>query len=318
MDDNWRRIPQNCGYNEGMSAPQSLELHNAHIAIAGLGLMGGSLALALKSHVRKLTAVDLDAATRRAALEHRLVDEATATVADLGLGQDAVDMLVLATPVRGIMQIMEQLPGLLPRGCAVLDLGSTKGQVCAAMDALPPAFSAIGGHPMCGKETSGLGHAQEDLYRDQTFILCRTARTNRDLEQLALRMLQAIGARPLFLQPEEHDRLVAQVSHLPYFLAALLIQQSTEQADVDERLWEVSASGFRDTSRLAGSAPRMFYDIAETNRQEIVRVLRRHASFVEALIEILDGEAGAAGLEAWLQARHDEYRAYRTARGDRS
>lgn len=297
----------------GMLAQHRSELHSTHVAVVGLGLMGGSLALALKPHVRKLTAVDVDASTRRIALERGLVDEA---VADVEQGIDDVDLLILATPVRNIVEILRQLSRWLPQGCVVLDLGSTKGQICSAMDALPAGFSAIGGHPMCGKESSGLRFAQDDLYRDQTFVLCRTERTNEDTERLVLTLLGLIGAQPLFLQPQEHDRLVAQVSHLPYFLAGLLMQQSAERAVSNERLWEVSASGFRDTSRLAGSDPGMMRDIVETNRQEIARVLRRHAALVDTLIEIVDGEV-SADLHTWLQARQDEYFAYRAARRDR-
>lgn len=295
-----------------MSGNKILGLHSAHVAIVGLGLMGGSLALALRPHVQRLTAVEVDAATRRMALEADVVDDA---VAEIGEEIGAVDLLVLALPVGGILNMLEQLPGTLSRECVVMDLGSTKGQICAAMNDLPPRFSAIGGHPMCGKESSGLHHAQEDLYRDQTFILCRTRRTNETSLRLARAMLDLIGAKPLFLQAQVHDRLVAQVSHLPYLLAALLMQQSTEQAVSEERMWQVSASGFRDTSRLAGSEPAMIGDIVETNHAEIVRALRRHASLVEALLEILSGEANT-DLDTWLRARQNEYLAYRAARRD--
>lgn len=296
-----------------MTAHQVPELTHAHVAIVGLGLMGGSLALALRPHVRKLTAVDVDADTRRMALERRMVDEA---LADVQEGIADADIVILATPVRTILAILAQLPRWRSQGCIVIDLGSTKGRICAAMDALPPEFAAIGGHPMCGKESSGLSFAQENLYRDETFILCRTRRTKEHTERLILSMLERIGAKPLFLPAEEHDRLVALVSHLPYFLAAFLMQQNAQAAASEGRLWEVSASGFRDTARLSGSQPRMLHDIVETNRVEILGVLRRHVSHVESLIKIVAEQEDAA-LRDWLQARQAEYDAYRRALRDR-
>ena len=289
-------------------APE-LELQDAHVTIVGLGLMGGSLALGLKSHVRKLTAVELDRHTRRMARERDIVQEVTV---DLRQGTAEADVIILATPVGAIRQIVEQLPHWRSRGCYLLDLGSTKRRICAAMDAMPRDFVAMGGHPMCGKESSGLAFAEETLYEGQTFVLCRTKRTNEALEYLALSMLDAVGAVPLFLEAEEHDRLVAKVSHLPYFISALLMQQAAAGAEQEKDLWSLSASGFRDTSRLAGSDPLMLYDIVETNRDAILRELRRYSTDFQEVIAMLDSDDDAS-LRVWLKARQDEHRRYRRA-----
>lgn len=297
-----------------MNDRQTSELRNTQVTIVGLGLMGGSLALALKPYVTAITAVDVDEATRRMALDQGLVDRAVADVAE-GVGE--ADLVVLATPVGAILEMIEELPRRRPDGCIVLDLGSTKRQICEAMEAMPTQFEAMGGHPMCGKESSGLPLAEAGLYRNQTFVLCRTGRSGEGAEQLILSLLARIGAKPLFLMPQEHDRLVAQVSHLPYFLAALLMQQAARAAEGDENVWKVSASGFRDTSRLSGSEPKMFRDIVATNRREILQVLRRHAADVDLLIELIEGE-GDGPLWAWLRARQEESRSYRRAVGDRS
>lgn len=308
------RILVDCGYNGGMDDRQMSELRSMQVTIIGLGLMGGSLALALKPHVATITAVDVDADTRRIALDQGLVDRAVTDVVE-GIGE--ADLVVLATPVRTILETIERLPRGRPDGCIVLDLGSTKRHICAAMEALPARFEAIGGHPMCGKESSGLRLAEADLYRNQTFVLCRTRRTREGAERLILSLLAKIGAEPLFLKPQEHDRLVAQVSHLPYFLASLLMQQGARAAEGNENVWKVSASGFRDASRLSGSEPQMFRDIVATNRREILQVLRRHAADVDQLIELIEGE-GDEPLWAWLRARQEEFRSYRRALGDRS
>lgn len=307
------RIPAKCRYNEGMSASQPSQLRNKRICIVGLGLMGGSLALALRPHTHRLTAVERDEDTRRQALNRGIVDEATD---NLQAGVRRADVVVLATPVSAILEILARLPDWRRDGCTVLDLGSTKREICAAMERLPSSFGAIGGHPMCGKETSGLAHAEVDLYRDQMFVLCRTVRTDEPTEAIVLGMMRVIGARPLFLQPEAHDRLVATASHLPYFLSALLMQQAAEVGQGEKALWSVSASGFRDTARLSGSSAHMFKDIIQTNREPILQALMRHADELEALIALLKSDDDGA-LGDWLRARQQEYESYRSARAHR-
>ena len=212
------------------------------ITIVGLGLMGGSLALALRPHVRQLVAVDANPLTCREAEARGVVDRATT---DLAEGLVGAEMVLLATPVRVIARLLAQLPALLPDGCLVIDLGSTKSAIGRIMDALPPAFGAVGGHPMCGRETAGLAAAEGTLYQGQTFILCATARTTSAASAVALRLVALIGAQPLWLDVQQHDAYVAVVSHLPYVVSATLLRRAAQEADDDPRLWQVSASGFR-------------------------------------------------------------------------
>lgn len=277
------------------------------MTIVGLGLMGGSLALALRPHVAHLTAVDVDADTRRQAIAGSVVDRAVASLAE-GV-QDAA-AIILATPVRTILEHVSLLSGLRPDGCFVLDMGSTKSDICRALSALPPEFEAVGGHPMCGKETSGLGAADGDLYREQTFVLCRTERTTAAGEALALAVVEAAGARARFLAPGEHDEVVALVSHLPYFVAAALMEQAATMARENDHVWPVSASGFRDTVRLSGTSARMLRDVVLTNRPAILTQLRRYRDGLESLIALLaDGDEEQ--IEAWLAARQREHGVYR-------
>ncbi len=274
------------------------------VGIVGLGLMGGSLALALRGRVAGLVAVEPQPAVRQAALREGIAGDA---VAELG-GAPPVDLLVLAAPVRATLALLGRLPALRPGGCAVIDLGSTKRAVIAAMDALPPPFAAIGGHPMCGKETSGLAAAEADLFRGQTFILCPTRRTTPALEATALALVAAVGARPVFMDAAAHDRAVAVVSHLPAVLSAALMR-----AAADERLWAVGSSGFRDTSRLAGSNPRMMLDILLTNRDAVLAALAAYGAELDAARAALEREDEAA-LADWLAAAQVNYAAYRRFR----
>ena len=173
-------------------------LADKQITIAGFGLMGGSLALALRPHVAKITAVDPNPQTRAQAVEQGVADAAEA---DLAAALPDADLLILAAPARAIAATLARLPDLWPQGGLVMDVGSVKGPIVQAMDSLPERFQAIGGHPMCGREVSGLAAALPDLYQGKTFILSRTARTTPLIEQTALAVVTAVQARPLFSPP---------------------------------------------------------------------------------------------------------------------
>lgn len=276
-------------------------LQSLRVGILGLGLMGGSLALALRGRVATLVAIERQADIRQIARRQGIVDIAVERLADA----PPIDLLVLAAPVRVILDSLTHLPEARPAGCAVLDLGSTKRAVVAAMNALPPSFAALGGHPMCGKETSGLAAAAADLYRDQAFFLCPTRHTTPELEVIALALVAAIGARPVFLDAGTHDEAVATVSHLPAILSAALMRVAA-----DERLWPISASGFRDASRLAGSDPRMMLDILVTNREAVLDALAVYEAELAAVRAALETR-NEDDLVDWLAAAQVSYAAYR-------
>lgn len=286
----------------------TLPLAQQRIAIVGLGLMGGSLALALRGRCRSIIAVEPQPGVRQQALREGIVDAATD---DLAEGVAAAGLVVFATPVRTTVALLARLPDVSPQGCTVIDLGSTKVDVVAAMDGLPPTFAGIGGHPMCGKESSGLAAATADLYRDQTFVLCRSARTTPTAETLALALVNAIGARPIALDAETHDAVVAEVSHLPYLISAALMR-----IVADEEAWAISASGFRDVARLAGSDTRMMIDILMTNRTAVLTALQAYQGDLERLATLL-GQGDEAGLADWIaeaRVRHAAYRRHLSAR----
>jgi prephenate dehydrogenase len=288
--------------NDNASAIDSIR--HLRVAIAGLGLMGGSLALALRGRVVSLHGIEPRPDARQLALRDGLVATAEAS---LTVESPPIDLLVLAAPVRAILEILGSLPALRPDGCGVLDLGSTKRAVVAAMDALPEHFAAIGGHPMCGKETAGLAAASANLYRGQLFVLCPTARATPALESQALTLLAAIGARPAFLDAGEHDRLAAAISHLPYVVSAALMRAAAE-----ERQWSLAAAGFRDATRLAGADPRMMLDILLTNREAILTALARYEVELTALRKAL-ARGDEAALGDWLAAAQSAHAAYRRA-----
>ena len=278
----------------------------SRICIVGLGLMGGSLAWALRPHVSALVGVDRDEETVAAALAAGVIDAGTT---DFAAGVQSADLVVLATPVRAILHLLADLPRARPEGCQALDLGSTKGTICAAMDELPPAFAAIGGHPMCGKETAGFAAAMPDLVRGQAFVLCETARTTGAMAETAAQVVTWIGARALPMAAAAHDGVVAVTSHLPYLAAAALMRQAAAAAMVERRVWPVSASGLRDTTRIAGTNPDVMLDILLTNRAAVLQQLRGFQARLVQLEDLLR-RGDEAALRAWLvqaQVAHQSY-----------
>jgi prephenate dehydrogenase len=168
-----------------------------------------------------------------------------------------------------------------------MDIGSTKRAVERAMEDLPIQFAAIGGHPMCGRESSGLTAASADLFAGQTFILCRNRRTTLVIEEVAMMLVANIGARPHLMPADEHDALVATTSHLPYVVSATLMSRAWHRAAEDQRLWDVSASGLRDTTRLAGSNPEMMVEIMLTNQRALSAEIEAYAQELAAMAEAL-------------------------------
>jgi prephenate dehydrogenase len=263
------------------------------ICVIGLGLMGGSLALALRATGTpvRLVGVARSPAALAAARSAGAIDDGTA---DLAEGVAGADVVVLATPVRTALRMLPQVGRRARSGALVLDLGSSKVQVCAAMADLPAALEPVGGHPMCGKETSGFAAAEAGLFRDRPFALCPLPRTAPAALDRAIGLAEATGARPLVLDPAVHDRAVAGISHLPYAAAVALV--SCVIAADNPIAWSLASSGFRDTSRLAASDVEMMLDVLLTNRDEVLAWLDAYAGQLAQLRAAL-----GAGDEAALR-----------------
>jgi len=274
------------------------------ITIVGCGLMGGSLALALRPHLQHLTLVDQNPANL--SLAESLAD---VTTGDFYTGVAQAEMIILATPVRVILHLLEQLPQARPQGCFVLDLGSTKQAIAGVMASLPAQFQAIGAHPMCGKTQTGFAAATPDLYRGRTFVLCPTPRTSAASLAHAQQIITWLNAQQIILSPADHDAIVAATSHLPYLVAASLMGTVAHAAATQEHLYPVSAAGLRDTTRLAASDPAMMLDILLTNRPA---VLARLDELMAGLAEIRETlrEGDAAALQQWLEHRQRDRRQY--------
>jgi prephenate dehydrogenase len=256
------------------------DLKGARVSVVGLGLMGGSLAASLKAAgaccevlgvARRQWSIDR-------AKEQGWIDGGTT---DLRQAASLSDIVVVATPVRTIVELVGDDANWQNSDCLLMDLGSTKRDVVAMMERLPVAIEPVGGHPMCGKALSGLDAAEMGLYQDATFVLVPLPRTSSGTLALARQLVVAVGAHPLIMEADRHDRLVGAVSHLPYCVASALIQTVDAVAARDDLVWQLAASGLYDTTRLAASDVTMMLDILLTNRTVVVDLLHRYSQHID-------------------------------------
>jgi prephenate dehydrogenase len=273
-----------------------MTLHAPSICIVGLGLMGGSLALALRVDsasdifpIGHIAGVSRRQATLDAALAAGAVDAATT---DLAAGVAEADLIVLAAPVRTILRLLPEVGRHARPGALVMDMGSSKAQICATMADLPAGLQPVGAHPMCGKETAGFAAADAELYRGRPFVLCPLARTAPAALDTVRALAAAVGGRPLVIAPAAHDRAVAAISHLPYAVAISLV--AAVEASGDPLAWALAASGFRDTTRVAASDVDMMLDILLTNRPAVLDWVDAFAGQLTALRDALAAEDEAA------------------------
>ena len=238
-------------------------LQNAKIAIVGLGLMGGSLALALQGKCAALYGIDSNHATFKLALDKRIVDQADS---DLALPQ--ADLVILATPVLTIIDFIQKLPSLIQKSCIILDLGSTKKDIVQAMSALPEYFDPIGGHPVCGKEKLGLENADAHLFQNAPFVITPLERTTHRARKAAEQVVSVIGAHLIEMDAEEHDLALAFTSHLPFLISSVLVLATPVEYSL------LIGTGFRSTTRLAGTPSHMMMGILKSNRDNILNAIQ--------------------------------------------
>jgi prephenate dehydrogenase len=253
-------------------------LSASRIAILGLGLMGGSLALGLRGKCAEIYGIDPDLSTLELALSQHIVDYADSDPAKL-LPQ--ADLVILSAPVPAILTLLAQLPSYTANPCIVMDLGSTKKMIVDAMSCLPDNFDPIGGHPICGKEKLSLANAERTLYYAAPFLLTPLERTSPRALSAAYQIVQAVGAKANLLDAEDHDRILASTSHLPFLLAsALALATPTDVA-------AFVGTGFKSTSRVAGTPASMMLGVLQSNRENALNALhslQKELSGIESAI----------------------------------
>jgi len=277
------------------------------VTIIGLGLIGGSIGLALRRG--KKPGWEIVGYSRR--------QETVANALSLGAikrGEtnlkDAVkqaDFVIIATPVLTVKEIFSEIAPHLPSACIVTDTASTKVQVMKwAEEILPPTVDFIGGHPMAGRETYGIQAAEAELFRGCTYCLTSSEKASPKSRDTVIGMVKKLGAIPFFIDAQEHDNLVAGISHLPMLLSAALVSLTTKNPSWP-KMFKLAASGYPDLTRLASGNPEVNAHICFSNQEAIVSWINEFSKELERHRQLV--AAGSERLERVLteanKARHE-------------
>lgn len=256
-----------------------------NIGIVGLGLIGGSLGLDLRSRGYKVFGVSRREQTCTQAIARGVVDQASVNPAILA----TADVVFICTPLAAILQTVEQIIPHLSLDTVITDVGSVKLPI---VEAIAPVWdNFVGGHPMAGTADSGIEAAVPNLFTLKPYVLTPIATTPTHAVKAVEEIVRHIGATLYHCRPNDHDRAVSLISHLPVMVSASLITTCMSDApDVVKLAQQLASSGFRDTSRVGGGNPELGVMMAQYNKEELLRSLQHYHYNLEALINLIKQE----------------------------
>jgi len=269
------------------------------ITIIGLGLIGGSLALAIKKNklAREIIGVSRRKSTINHAICNRIVDTATL---DLKKGVEDSEFIIIAAPVLKIIEIARRIAPFLKKGAILTDAGSTKKYIVRNIESvMPKGIYFVGSHPLAGSEKSGVKYSDKDLFKGAICIVTRTGWVNANALDKVKRFWAGLGMKVIIMKPDEHDRIVSRLSHLPHAASAGLVNSAGK---VDMKF---AAGGFKDTTRIASGEPELWKDIFLTNRENLIKdikVFKKELSKIEMALK----NKNQAGLLELLRSAKDK------------
>jgi len=267
-------------YQEKEKKSSNMNMNNWKIAIIGLGLIGGSLARALRERcgISDIIAVNRSSASLEQALRDGSISRGFNEITDEVL---EADIVFICTPVKNAVKYVKALAGKIKPSCVLTDVGSTKEEITNFVDSMesPPCF--IGGHPMAGTEKTGYVCGFSHLFENAYYILTPCKSTTQAAMEKVLEIVKAIGAIPVVLDAAEHDRITGGISHVPHIIAAALVNLVKDMDSPDGKMRMLAAGGFKDITRIASSSPEMWENIVLSNRLQIKEILERYMDLLE-------------------------------------
>ncbi|NPV52098.1 MAG: prephenate dehydrogenase/arogenate dehydrogenase family protein [Firmicutes bacterium] len=267
------------------------------LAIIGLGLIGASIALAIRARqsVKEIVGFDRSNDIMTCAVRSGTIDRSSGCAAEAA---SRADLVIIAVPVSGVPAVAREIAGALRDDAIVTDVGSAKAGIVEAIEAVLPRqgpgfINYIGGHPMAGSEKAGLSAANPDLFAGAPYVLTPTGQTSPRALEAGYSLARAVGAVPVELDAARHDEVVAYISHLPYIIAVALTETAMKRGMDDRMIAELASSGFRDTTRVASSCPGMSADFCLANRDALLAAMRRFRDCLDDLARDIAGESPA-------------------------
>lgn len=277
------------------------------VGFIGFGLIGGSLAHALREQNPKHTLIayhynrDKINPGLTKAVQDGVLDNVVFDLEALG----DCNILFLCAPVLSNISYLSQLKNIVREDCILTDVGSVKGNICTEAVALGLGHQFIGGHPMAGSEKTGYGNSSSRLLENAYYILTPTADTPEDMTGTLFELIKSLGSIPLILAPSEHDDITAAISHVPHIIASGLVNM-VKDTDKEDKMKTLAAGGFKDITRIASSSPVMWQNICLTNTDSILHFLEHYISSLQDIKESLLSHKEDAIYDFFLQA--GEYR----------
>ena len=255
-----------------------------NIGIVGLGLIGGCLGIDFKALGHRTYGVARRSATGEEAIALNIVDEAGTDLSLLA----PCDVVFICTPIATIVPVVSQLASVLSPGVPITDVGSVKAAIVEAATDCWPNF--VGGHPMSGKSEAGLAVAEAHLFKGRPYVITPIHRTNLAAAELVESLAAQLGSTLYRCTPEDHDRAVAWISHLPVMVSASLIKAALQEPDqqVLDLAQQLASSGFRDTSRVGGGNAELGLMMAQYNQAEVLRALKRYRDEIDLTISQIE------------------------------
>lgn len=270
------------------------------VSIIGVGLLGGSFALAVREKYPKMHFIGVDSSVvnGQLALAKGIVDEILPLAA--AVAQSTV--VVLAIPVNVIIDLLPTVLDLLPPNATVIDLGSTKELICAVADMHPKRAQFVAAHPMAGTENSGPGAAFRELLPGKNLIICDREKSNSDSLILAESLFRDAGMKLFYMTPQEHDLHLAYVSHLSHISAFALGLTVLEKEKDEQAIFDMASTGFSSTVRLAKSSPQMWAPIFDQNRINVSDALAAYIEFLQQFKQVIDDQDVVTSLDFMKRA----------------
>jgi prephenate dehydrogenase len=278
-----------------------------HIAIVGLGLIGGSLARVVRNKklAQRVTAFGRNQERLHKAQQIGLVD---GYQVGYDKGSEEVDLVVIATPVGTIVKLAQAIAPHLKPGTIITDVGSVKAAIVAALDSqLPRSINFIGGHPIAGTENSGFEASFAELFENRICVVTPTASSDQNALEQIRSLWTAAGSSVVSMDVDTHDKIFAAISHLPHMVAFSLLNAVVDMKDYAHNTLQYSAGGFRDFTRIAASDPIMWRDIALLNRDNLLATLDYFSRAIEEVKDAISARDGIK-LETLFQRSRDARR----------
>ena len=257
------------------------------VTIIGLGVIGGSLAKALRriDEIEEITGIDTNEDSLDKALAEGVLDRAF-TIIDKNIHNS--DLVFVCTPINRIIDYIEKLINIVKPSCIITDTGSIKGELVQTIESSTGQINFIGGHPMCGSEKSGYEASRRHLFENAYYILTPTNKTLDKTIEFMEKIIIAIGGIPVIINSKMHDTVTGAISHVPHVISAALVNLVQEMDYKEKYMQKLAAGGFKDITRIASAKPEMWQNIAISNKDQIKNILRHFSEKVNQFIILLD------------------------------